>query len=125
MLTVHFFFVFCYFFLSFFLFFPSFSLSFSNFPAFFPPFPHFSRQILMDFHAHLASTEIIGLLGGVLDIVTNTLNVLAVFPCNSISTGMQCEIDPTSQIAALDAFLTYVNCKLQTDFGLRLLTRDM
>ncbi|ORX60710.1 hypothetical protein DM01DRAFT_1361634 [Hesseltinella vesiculosa] len=68
--------------------------------------------LVMDFHAHLAHTEIIGLLGGVF--VTsqadaggpshNRLVVQAVFPCKSTSTGIQCEMDPASEMEARDVF---------------------
>jgi protein MYSM1 len=46
----------------------------------------------MDFHSHLAHTEIIGLLGG--SFIDNqqgskVLQVKTVFPCQSTSTGIQ------------------------------------
>ena len=45
----------------------------------------------MDFHSHLAYTEIIGLLGGIF--TSNgegkQLLVQCVFPCRSMSTGIQ------------------------------------
>lgn len=47
----------------------------------------------MDFHAHLAYTEIIGLLGGRIadnaENGTQELKVEYVFPCKSTSTGIQ------------------------------------
>ncbi|KAI8993505.1 hypothetical protein BDB01DRAFT_776507 [Pilobolus umbonatus] len=63
--------------------------------------------IVMEFHSHLAYTEIIGLLGG--RFITNEdgaryLKVEYVFPCRSTSTGIQCEMDPTSEMAARDIF---------------------
>jgi protein MYSM1 len=45
--------------------------------------------VVIDFHAHLASTEVIGLLGGTYDENTKTILISTVFPCNSISTGVQ------------------------------------
>ena len=61
----------------------------------------------MDFHAHLARTEVIGLLGGLFDPEHRRLHVRTVFPCNSLSTGLQCEMDPASEMAARDAFASY------------------
>lgn len=45
----------------------------------------------MDFHSHLAHTEIIGLLGGNYDVRDGVklLKVQSVFPCRSTSTGIQ------------------------------------
>ena len=88
----------------------------------------------MDFHAHLAKTEVIGLLGGLFDPEHRRLHVRMVFPCNSLSTGLQvrlawlrqhpfdvampdlltwpdnqCEMDPASEMAARDAFASYVH----------------
>ncbi|KAI9325908.1 SWIRM domain-containing protein [Zopfochytrium polystomum] len=56
--------------------------------------------IVMDFHAHLAETEIIGLLGGTYDAESRLLRVEDVFPCKSVSTGIQCEIEPESAVQA-------------------------
>ncbi|KAF9161355.1 hypothetical protein DFQ26_004652 [Actinomortierella ambigua] len=61
-------------------------------------------MVVMDFHAHLAHTEIIGLLGGVYDEVAMELRIDSVFPCKSLSTGLQCEMDPTSEMEARDYF---------------------
>src|SRR5690349_21602159 len=58
----------------------------------------------MDLHAHLAETEVIGLLGGIFDPFEKKIFVNAVFPCNSISTGLQCEMDPVSEMQARDYF---------------------
>lgn len=48
-------------------------------------------QLIMDFHSHLAHTEIIGLLGGKFydkqDV--KVLKIESVFPCKSTSTGIQ------------------------------------
>lgn len=43
----------------------------------------------MDFHSHLAHTEVIGLLGGVFDTTTKTIKVHLCFPCRSTSTEVQ------------------------------------
>lgn len=60
----------------------------------------------MDFHSHLAHTEIIGLLGG--NFTTRgdqkVLQVKSVFPCQSTSTGIQCEMDPSSEMKAREVF---------------------
>ena len=42
----------------------------------------------------MSSTEVIGLLGGTFIKDEGVLEVLLAVPCNSISTGMQCEMDP-------------------------------
>ncbi|KAJ3392760.1 hypothetical protein HDU84_003497 [Entophlyctis sp. JEL0112] len=57
-------------------------------------------QMIVDFHAHLAETEIIGLLGGTYDSAKRCLYVNDVFPCKSISTTIQCEMDPESEVKA-------------------------
>ncbi|KAI9341682.1 hypothetical protein BDR26DRAFT_894962 [Obelidium mucronatum] len=57
-------------------------------------------QMVIDFHAHLAETEIIGLLGGRFDSKERVLHVEDVFPCKSISTTIQCEMDPESEVKA-------------------------
>ncbi|KAI8927492.1 hypothetical protein BC831DRAFT_452151 [Entophlyctis helioformis] len=65
---------------------------------------HSNTLVVMDFHAHLAHTEIIGLLGGTFNAATRELSILQVFPCNSISTGVQCEMDPVSEMQARECF---------------------
>ncbi|KAG0165298.1 Myb-like, SWIRM and MPN domains 1 [Apophysomyces sp. BC1015] len=62
--------------------------------------------LVIDFHSHLAHTEIIGLLGGNYIDSDNTkvLKVECVFPCRSTSTGIQCEMDPTSEMRAREVF---------------------
>ncbi|KAI9271326.1 hypothetical protein BY458DRAFT_176881 [Sporodiniella umbellata] len=62
--------------------------------------------LVMDFHSHLAHTEIIGLLGGnfVKRTGTKVLQVRSVFPCKSTSTGIQCEMDPASEMRAREVF---------------------
>ena len=68
------------------------------------------NQVIIDFHAHLASTEVIGLVGGTYDEVKKTVEICDVFPCNSISTGVQvfsskkCEMDPESEMKAREYF---------------------
>ncbi|TPX44854.1 hypothetical protein SeLEV6574_g04262 [Synchytrium endobioticum] len=56
--------------------------------------------MIMDIHAHLAHTEIIGLLGGSFRPETKTLEITDVIPCNSDSTDIQCEMDPISELHA-------------------------
>ncbi|KAI8145783.1 hypothetical protein BJV82DRAFT_602246 [Fennellomyces sp. T-0311] len=62
--------------------------------------------LIMDFHSHLAHTEIIGLLGGnfVESGGAKVLKVESVFPCRSTSTGIQCEMDPASEMKAREVF---------------------
>ncbi|CAO3600419.1 unnamed protein product [Absidia cylindrospora] len=64
--------------------------------------------LVMDFHSHLAHTEIIGLLGGTYETDSisggKRLVVKSVFPCKSTSTGIQCEMDPESEMKARDVF---------------------
>ena len=48
----------------------------------------------MDAHAHLAKTEVIGLLGGRYLRETGKLHITRAEPCDSLSTGLQCEMDP-------------------------------
>ncbi|GAA5808358.1 hypothetical protein MFLAVUS_001749 [Mucor flavus] len=62
--------------------------------------------LVMDFHSHLAHTEIIGLLGGnfITRGETKVLQVKSVFPCQSTSTGIQCEMDPASEMKAREVF---------------------
>lgn len=58
--------------------------------------------LVMDVHAHAAMTEVIGLLGGTYDATERQLLVLQAFPCNSFSTGLQCEMDPVSEARTRD-----------------------
>lgn len=44
--------------------------------------------------------EVIGLLGGRYSEVNKIVEVCAAEPCNSLSTGLQCEMDPVSQTQA-------------------------
>ena len=50
--------------------------------------------VTMDVHAHMAKTEVIGLLGGHYAPGEGRLTIMAALPCESLSTGMQCEMDP-------------------------------
>ena len=54
----------------------------------------YSALLVMDVHAHLSKTEVIGLLGGEYSSEEGELHVTTAQPCDSISTGMQCEMDP-------------------------------
>ena len=79
--------------------------------------------VVIDIHSHLSTTEVIGLLGGTYSVTERVLKVniycvilyflimfyqyidilvkiLRVAPCKSLSTGMQCEMDPVSQTQA-------------------------
>ena len=49
---------------------------------------------IMDIHSHLSKTEVIGLLGGRFIKEQGKLVVMMAEPCHSLSTGMQCEMDP-------------------------------
>ncbi|KAF9972203.1 hypothetical protein BGZ73_004706 [Actinomortierella ambigua] len=76
----------------------------AQYPAPFRVVVSSDTMVVMDFHAHLAHTEIIGLLGGIYDEVAKELRINSVFPCKSLSTGLQCEMDPTSEMEARDYF---------------------
>ena len=49
---------------------------------------------VMDVHAHISKTEVIGMLGGEYCSDQGVLDIRMAVPCNSLSTGMQCEMDP-------------------------------
>ncbi|KAJ1964511.1 hypothetical protein GGI12_001383 [Dipsacomyces acuminosporus] len=74
------------------------------------PDPPFSVSVsaaalaLMDLHAHLMYTEIIGLLGGRYNAEKRELAVDVAFPCRSTSTTTECEMDPASEIEARRVF---------------------
>lgn len=53
----------------------------------------------MDVHSHLSKTEVIGLLGGEYSKHTGLLQIQVAEPCESLSTGMQCEMDPGRELA--------------------------
>ncbi|KAJ2005602.1 hypothetical protein GGI04_002178 [Coemansia thaxteri] len=59
---------------------------------------------LMDLHAHLMDTEVIGLLGGAYDASARVVRVDVAFPCNSTSTTTECEMDPASEVDARRVF---------------------
>ncbi|KAI8069619.1 hypothetical protein BC940DRAFT_297105 [Gongronella butleri] len=62
---------------------------------------------MVDFHAHLVMTEIMGLLGGTFQVNDHgekILTVECVYPCNSVSTDIQCEMEGQSKVDALAAF---------------------
>ncbi|XP_053394594.1 histone H2A deubiquitinase MYSM1-like isoform X2 [Mercenaria mercenaria] len=61
---------------------------------------HCSALIVMDIHSHISKTEVIGMLGGKFCAEQGKLIITMATPCNSISTGMQCEMDPVSQTQA-------------------------
>ncbi|XP_038572352.1 histone H2A deubiquitinase MYSM1 [Micropterus salmoides] len=58
--------------------------------------------LIMDMHAHVSRGEVIGLLGGTFNEEEKVLKIRAAEPCNSVSTGLQCEMDPVSQTQACD-----------------------
>ena len=55
---------------------------------------------VMDIHSHICKTEVIGLVGGRFDVAQGCLTINMAVPCRSLSTGMQCEMDPVSQTLA-------------------------
>ncbi|XP_020487536.2 histone H2A deubiquitinase MYSM1 isoform X1 [Labrus bergylta] len=58
--------------------------------------------LIMDMHAHVSRGEVIGLLGGTFNEEEKVLKICAAEPCNSVSTGLQCEMDPVSQTQACE-----------------------
>ncbi|KAG9350936.1 hypothetical protein JZ751_024825, partial [Albula glossodonta] len=56
--------------------------------------------VVMDIHAHVSMGEVIGLLGGEYSEGEKVLKICAAEPCHSLSTGLQCEMDPVSQTQA-------------------------
>uniref|UniRef100_A0A8D0HDJ9 Myb-like, SWIRM and MPN domain-containing protein 1 n=1 Tax=Sphenodon punctatus TaxID=8508 RepID=A0A8D0HDJ9_SPHPU len=59
--------------------------------------------LIMDLHAHVSMAEVIGLLGGRYSEADRMVEVYAAEPCNSLSTGLQCEMDPVSQTQGSEA----------------------
>ncbi|XP_042325095.1 deubiquitinase MYSM1 isoform X2 [Sceloporus undulatus] len=59
--------------------------------------------LIMDLHAHVSMAEVIGLLGGRYSEKNGIVEVCTAEPCNSLSTGLQCEMDPVSQTQASEA----------------------
>ncbi|XP_063795339.1 deubiquitinase MYSM1 isoform X2 [Pseudophryne corroboree] len=60
-------------------------------------------MLVLDLHAHVSMAEVIGLLGGSYSEADRTIEIWAAEPCNSLSTGLQCEMDPVSQTQASEA----------------------
>ncbi|GAM28754.1 hypothetical protein SAMD00019534_119300 [Acytostelium subglobosum LB1] len=56
--------------------------------------------IVMDVHSHISSTEVIGVLAGKYDHDKKYITVRLAIPCQSLSTDIQCDMDPNSLIAA-------------------------
>ena len=52
--------------------------------------------VVMEVHSHLSHMEVTGLLGGQFDHTHNLdhLHVTMAIPCDSLSTSLQCEMDP-------------------------------
>ncbi|KAL7751200.1 hypothetical protein RI367_003406 [Sorochytrium milnesiophthora] len=61
-------------------------------------------MMLMDLHAHLEDSEVIGLLGGRYDDDNNALSIELAYPCKSTGTSTQCEMDPRSEMEARELF---------------------
>ncbi|KAF4797236.1 Histone H2A deubiquitinase MYSM1 [Turdus rufiventris] len=60
-------------------------------------------QRLQSMHSHVSLAEVIGLLGGRYSEADKIVEVCAAEPCNSLSTGLQCEMDPVSQTQASES----------------------
>lgn len=60
-------------------------------------------MLILDLHAHVSMAEVIGLLGGSYSEEEGIIEICAAEPCNSLSTGLQCEMDPVSQTQASEA----------------------
>uniref|UniRef100_A0A6I8QVK9 Myb-like, SWIRM and MPN domain-containing protein 1 n=1 Tax=Xenopus tropicalis TaxID=8364 RepID=A0A6I8QVK9_XENTR len=60
-------------------------------------------MLILDLHAHVSMAEVIGLLGGRYTESESVVEICAAEPCNSLSTGLQCEMDPVSQTQASEA----------------------
>ena len=56
-----------------------------------------SVLVILDVHAHQCKTEVIGMLGGKYQEEENKLIIDMAMPCDSLSTHLQCEMDPVSQ----------------------------
>ncbi|OXB64558.1 hypothetical protein ASZ78_016010 [Callipepla squamata] len=61
---------------------------------------NFSNCLISFQHSHVSMAEVIGLLGGRYSEADKVVEVCAAEPCNSLSTGLQCEMDPVSQTQA-------------------------
>ncbi|XP_075037835.1 deubiquitinase MYSM1 [Mixophyes fleayi] len=60
-------------------------------------------MLVLDLHAHVSMAEVIGLLGGSYSEAERIVEIWAAEPCNSLSTGLQCEMDPVSQTQASES----------------------
>ncbi|XP_068098186.1 histone H2A deubiquitinase MYSM1-like [Hyperolius riggenbachi] len=60
-------------------------------------------MLILDLHSHVSLAEVIGLLGGRYCEEEHVVEIWAAEPCNSLSTGLQCEMDPVSQTQASEA----------------------
>ncbi|XP_056020025.1 deubiquitinase MYSM1-like [Ostrea edulis] len=63
---------------------------------------HNTALVIMDIHSHVSKTEVIGMLGGCYHGEDQHLEITMAIPCNSVSTGLQCEMDPVSQTFACE-----------------------
>ncbi|KAG1691832.1 Histone H2A deubiquitinase MYSM1 [Nymphon striatum] len=59
--------------------------------------------LVADVHSHSVHTEVMGLLGGKYDRENHVLQILTCEACESLSTGVQCEMDPVSQTIGMEA----------------------
>ena len=62
-------------------------------------------HLTMDFHAHLSSCEIIGLLGGRWDSDRKVISIQQAFPCRRASgshSGTSVELDPEAEVETRD-----------------------
>ncbi|KAG8437088.1 hypothetical protein GDO86_007969 [Hymenochirus boettgeri] len=64
-------------------------------------------MLILDLHAHVSMAEVIGLLGGRYLEAESIVEICAAEPCNSLSTGLQCEMDPVSQTQASEALASH------------------
>lgn len=60
-------------------------------------------MLILDLHSHVSMAEVIGLLGGRYLEEERIVEIWTAEPCNSLSTGLQCEMDPVSQTQASEA----------------------
>eukprot|EP00192_Tetraselmis_astigmatica_P002461 CAMPEP_0117655394 /NCGR_PEP_ID=MMETSP0804-20121206/4255_1 /TAXON_ID=1074897 /ORGANISM="Tetraselmis astigmatica, Strain CCMP880" /LENGTH=582 /DNA_ID=CAMNT_0005461741 /DNA_START=35 /DNA_END=1783 /DNA_ORIENTATION=+ len=62
---------------------------------------HTAARLVMDFHAHLSTHEIIGLLGGVWDVSSKSISVREAFPCRRAcgsDSQTSVELDPEHEV---------------------------
>lgn len=67
---------------------------------------HAQALVVMDFHAHLSSYEVIGLLGGQWDPGALRINVVEAFPCRRASgshSTQSVELDPQAELSARES----------------------